>query len=106
MAEHAPSMRSIADEMAAAEITGGRGVPLTARAVARIWARVCRDVAAAPTIKPSRAGPVGWKPEMVKAHSPTLAKPRPRPDAPEGGLSGKAMLDDLWADIEKRSGRR
>lgn len=99
MAEHAPPMRAIADEMAAAGIGGGRGRPLTAKAVARIWARVCRDVASARAAKPDRAGPAGWTPRAVA---------RPAERAPAGSQpqtrSGKGY--DVWDEIDRRSGRR
>lgn len=41
-----PGWRGIAEELAAGGIKGGNGRPLTARAVMRIWPRVCQDVAA------------------------------------------------------------
>lgn len=41
-----PGWRVVAEEMAADGIKGGRGKPLTGRAVMRIWSRVCQAVAA------------------------------------------------------------
>jgi len=41
-----PGWRGIAEDMVAAGIKGGNGKPLTARAIMRIWPRVCQDVAA------------------------------------------------------------
>ena len=99
MAEHAPPMRALADEMAAAGIAGGRGRPLTAKAVARIWARVCRDVASAGAAKPSRSGPAGWTPRAVARPAECASgetQPRTR--------SGKGY--DVWDEIDRRSGRR
>jgi len=41
-----PGWRGIAEDMATGGIKGGNGKPLTARAIMRIWPRVCQDVAA------------------------------------------------------------
>lgn len=43
-AEYDPSLRGIAVEMAEGGITGGRGKPLSAKALMAIWQRVCRDL--------------------------------------------------------------
>jgi len=42
--EFEPPLREIADEMAEGRITGGKGMPLTAKALFGIWRRVCRDL--------------------------------------------------------------
>ena len=44
--QNSPGWRGVAEDMAAGGIKGGNGKPLTARAVMRIWPRVCQDVAA------------------------------------------------------------
>jgi len=42
--EFEPPLREIAAEMAEGGITGGKGLPLTAKALLGIWRRVCRDL--------------------------------------------------------------
>jgi len=40
-----PGWREVAEDMAAGGVKGGRGKPLTGRAVMRIWPKVCQDLA-------------------------------------------------------------
>jgi len=92
--EFEPPLREIADEMAEGRITGGKGMPLTAKALLGIWQRVCRDLrteatkaaerkaekAAAVQARgghPSRL-PATWKPTPVEA-TPARAISRPAP---------------------------
>lgn len=44
--QHRPGWPAVAAGMAMGVIKGGRGKPLTGPALRRVWARVCRDVAA------------------------------------------------------------
>jgi len=87
-AEYDPSLRGIALEMAEGGVTGGRGKPLSAKALMAIWQRVCRDLRVEATKvaerkaekadaiqarggHPSRL-PATWKPTPVEAR-PALA---------------------------------
>jgi len=91
-AEYDPSLRGIALEMAEGGVTGGRGKPLSAKALMAIWQRVCRDLRVEATevanckaekaaavqargAHPSRL-PATWKPTPVEA-TPARAISRP-----------------------------
>lgn len=126
-AAYDPSLRGIALELAASGITGGRGKPLSAKALMAIWQRVCRDLQSetdelahrkaaqaaaveARGIQPSRL-PATWKPTPVE---PPRAPPVPRvepwhhtgspplreEDLPEDVRANLAALDGqfAWAD--------
>lgn len=105
LAEHEPAWAEVAAEMAAAGVAGGRGRPLTADAVRRMWARVCRDVVAAR--KPNRAGPTGWKPAVVAGGgepSAAVAREAPTPAAaPDNDVDAMIARGLAWAN--ERSGR-
>lgn len=79
--KHRPPMRAIAEEMAAAGIVGGKGKPLTDRAVRGIWKRICRDVAAGAQRRVTNPKvPQGWAPVPVAIlPDPAHAKPTPAP---------------------------
>jgi len=48
---HNPGWRGLAEDMAADGIKGGKGTPLTSRAVREIWSRVCEAVEAEETVR-------------------------------------------------------
>ena len=106
--EFEPPLREIADEMAAGGLTGGKGKPLTAKALLGIWRRVCRDLhieateaaerkaAQAAAVQahgghPSRL-PATWKPTPVE---PTPARALPRPAPPTNTDSAPAAPIEL-----------
>lgn len=125
--EFEPPLREIADEMAEGGITGGKGKPVTAKALLGIWRRVCRDLrieatelaehkAAQAAAVQSRGGhssrlPATWKPTPVEP-PPARAVPRPIPstntdsapapprELPEAARATLAALDSQleWRD--------
>lgn len=80
-----PPLGEIAAEMASGGLTGGRGKPLTAKAVMRIWRRVCRDLEADAAarecvperVQPSRLPPT-WRPTSIDPPRGSVA-PRAAP---------------------------
>lgn len=48
---HRPGWRGLAEDMAADGIKGGKGTPLTSRAVREIWSRVCEAVEAEEVVR-------------------------------------------------------
>ena len=48
---HKPGWRGLAEDMAADGIKGGKGMPLTSRAVREIWSRVCEVVEAEEAVR-------------------------------------------------------
>ena len=48
---HNPGWRGLAEDMAADGIKGGKGTPLTSRAVREIWSRVCEAVEAEEAVR-------------------------------------------------------
>ena len=100
--QHRPGWPAVAAGMAMGGIKGGRGKPLTGPALRRIWARVCRDVAAeepwrADAVRtasqhgtparrlhryePGRASNADQSPSTVTAPEPSRAfRAYPRPD--------------------------
>ncbi len=91
-AEYDPSLRGIAIEMAEGGITGGRGKPLSAKALMAIWQRVCRDIQAEATEAAERKAaqaaaveargrhpsrlPATWRPTPIEP-PPSRVVPRP-----------------------------
>lgn len=106
-----PPWREIAAEMVAGGVLGGRGKPLKARALAGIWARVCRDVVAAEAkqqatqqsrkLQPSRM-PADWRPAPAPSHS---VMPRTEPRFPVQDQSSEdpyaGMPDHVRKQLEK-----
>lgn len=91
-----PGWRVVAEEMAADGIKGGRGKPLTGRAVMRIWSRVCQAVAADEAWRTNAArgamqeGELAQKPRSRESERgkdadrppPVVTAPAPRPPVP------------------------
>ena len=85
--KHPPCWPDIADTIAAAGILGGRGRPLTGRAVRRIWERVCRDVQAVAMVqvagirtrsRPRVNASASWQPTPVAVPVASPAPQRPQ----------------------------
>ena len=91
-----PGWRGVAEEMATGGIKGGNGKPLTARAVMRIWPRVCQDVAAEEPWRVNTArsamqeGELAQKPRNRESERgkdadrppPVVTAPAPKPPVP------------------------
>jgi len=91
-----PGWRGIAEDMAAGGIKGGNGKPLTARAIMRIWPRVCQDVAAEEPWRVDAVRNATQERELVQnprnresergkeadRPPPVVATPAPRPPVP------------------------
>lgn len=93
-----PPLREIAAEMARGGIDGGHGKPLTAKALARIWQRVCRDLRAEAAgkrdpekVHPSRL-PSTWRPTLAE---PPRAPVAPRPVPTPGTVSAPSAPREL-----------
>ena len=127
LAGYDPSLRAIAIEMAEGGITGGRGKPLSAKALMAIWQRVCRDIQAEATEATERKAaqaaaieargrhpsrlPATWRPTPIES-PPSRAVPRPAPpthtdsapaaprEIPEAARATLAALDRQleWRD--------
>ncbi len=110
--EFEPPLREIADEMAGGGITGGKGAPLTAKALLGIWRCVCRDlrIEAAEAVErkaaqaaavqahggyPSRL-PATWKPTPAE---PPQAPPAPRVETRHHTESPPLREEDLPEDV-------
>jgi hypothetical protein len=74
-----PPWATIATQLAAMGIRGGRGKPLTADAVRQIWKTVCRDVAADTRPPQARSGKPGWRPTPAEASPTPMPSQPPRP---------------------------
>jgi len=91
-----PGWRGIAEDMAGGGIKGGNDKPLTARAIMRIWPRVCQDVAAEEPWRVDAVRIATLERELVQnprnresergkdadRPPPVLATPAPRPPVP------------------------
>lgn len=127
LAGYDPSLRGIAMEMAEGGITGGRGKPLSAKALMAIWQRVRRDIQAEATEAAERKAaqaaaieargrhpsrlPATWRPTPIEP-PPSRAVPRPAPpthtdsapaaprEIPEAARATLAALDRQleWRD--------
>ena len=106
--EFEPPLREIANEMAEGGITGGKSMPLTAKALLGIWRRVCRDLQTEATKAAERIAekaaaiqargghpsrlPATWKPTPVEA---TPARALSRPASPTNTDSAPAAPIEL-----------
>ncbi|MDN3563113.1 hypothetical protein ACFQY5_40030 [Paeniroseomonas aquatica] len=80
MAVRYPPYDKLTAEMVEAGVPGGGGTVLTAKAVRRLWLKVCEDIEAEAKArgKVAKAAPVDWKPQPTRPPAPTAAvAPRP-----------------------------
>lgn len=114
----------VVEDMIRDGVVGSRGEPPNAKSAARVWARVCRDIAESERQRrtgatgkrgPSHA-PAGWRPPVVERppaaglSAAKEASPFARaPDRHGGGASDDITPEQLRAGlaevIAKRSGR-
>ena len=92
-------MTDLAGEVVRNGLRGRDGVTPTAKAVTKVWQRVCRDVAKAEALKAKKKRPIGgkfpsrippnWRPEVVAP--PPI---RPALPAPVQAGAGASQADD------------
>jgi hypothetical protein len=119
LAEDQTSWTVTASEIAAVGITNTKGAPPSSDSVRRVWATVCRDVAAEktsrvinPKKKPPSRMPTDWRPEVVPpppiraASVPTgttspsaSTDPRAPSRDPDMTPEGQAVLDKAWETL-------
>jgi hypothetical protein len=93
------SLTDLAGEVVRNGLRGRDGVTPTAKAVTKVWQRVCRDVAKAEALKAKKKRPIGgkfpsrippnWRPEVVAP--PPI---RPALPAPVQAGAGASQADD------------